>query len=172
MTALRAHLPSGETAAAPCSTALWVEMSGCQLYTTAAAGGGGWPCGQTRRKPSILSCGTGLCCAQKVTFPEEANTQVHSGNRREVMHPSAAQYPELQEAPNSPSLRDRLLSLDWDFSWGNAKTPPDSPSKHMQPLPHRPWHLLSQLDEDNDGPSAHLPPHPGCPHLCKDLHTF
>lgn len=40
------------------------------------------------------------------------------------------------------------------------------------PLPHRLRHLLSQLDEDNDGPSAHLPPHPGCPHLCKDLHTF
>lgn len=123
MTVWRAHLRDGKAAAAPCSAALWEETSGCQLYTTAGAGGEGWLCGQTCRRLQYQARELCSFCAQKLASPEEGNIQFCSGNCPEGKCSLPAQHPTHCRAPNSPSLKDQQLSPAWPLLWGNAKPP-------------------------------------------------
>lgn len=123
MTVWRAHLRDGKAAAAPCSAALWEETSGCQLCTTAGAGGEGWLCGQTCRRLQYQARELCSFCAQKLASPEERNIQFCSGNCPEGKCSLPAQHPTHCRAPNCPSLKDQQLSPAWPLLWGNAKPP-------------------------------------------------
>lgn len=78
MTTPWAHLQGGEAVASPCSVAQWEETSGCQLCTTARAGGEGWLCEQTHGSLQKQTMELGFCYTGQMTSTEEGNSQVSS----------------------------------------------------------------------------------------------